>query len=378
MADQDIISTQIFQAKDLSFKSVTVYEDQAEVHRKLVLTLQQGLNRIQVENLPPKLDSETFRVDGHGSATIHEVQFKNRGWQEKKDEDSEELKELKKQIKELEEKKSKINVSLNTYVKHLKALDSLTTNVLKFSTSDVEKQPKLFDDAAEASLEKLFGYHEKKSSEIGIKGCQYEKEIKEIDEEIAKIKSKISQSQSNMVNKKSVVILLEATQADAKIELDITYQSKNASWKSSYDFRVRTNGKSEENKLQLVYFGNIQQSTGEDWKDTELILSTGQLKSAGSLPTITQLNAKFKSQSRRPVPPSCTFGGKPTAPFNFGTTQPATNQAPVLFGARASSQATSTSATFGAGQSSQNTGVNASTDQIEQPPTPPSVEFSNS
>uniref|UniRef100_A0A914DEZ5 DUF4139 domain-containing protein n=1 Tax=Acrobeloides nanus TaxID=290746 RepID=A0A914DEZ5_9BILA len=179
-----------------------------------------------------------------------------------------------------------------------------------------------------------------------------------------------------MINKKSVVILLEATQADAKIELDITYQSKNASWKSSYDFRVRTNGKSEENKLQLVYFGNIQQSTGEDWKDTELILSTGQLKSAGSLPTITQLNAKFKSQSRRPVPPSVPpFGGKPTAPFNFGTTQT------VLFGAVPASgslfgstgQTTSTSATSGAGQSSQNTGANASTDQIEQPP---SVEFS--
>jgi hypothetical protein len=49
MPDQNIISTQIFQAKDLPFKSVTVYEDQAELHRKLILTLKQGLNRIQLE-----------------------------------------------------------------------------------------------------------------------------------------------------------------------------------------------------------------------------------------------------------------------------------------------------------------------------------------
>jgi hypothetical protein len=62
MADQDIISTQIFQAKDLPFKSVTVYEDQAEVHRKLVLTLKQGLNRIQLEVI--------FRTNTRGGAKV--------------------------------------------------------------------------------------------------------------------------------------------------------------------------------------------------------------------------------------------------------------------------------------------------------------------
>ena len=48
-----------------------------------------------------------------------------------------------------------------------------------------------------------------------------------------------------------------------QITLQLAYIIHKAKWNAAYDCRVD----SKTNSMQLIYYGNIQQSTGEDWKD---------------------------------------------------------------------------------------------------------------
>lgn len=156
---------------------------------------------------------------------------------------------------------------------------------------------------------------------------------------------------------------------------------KNANWKPSYDFRVQTNAKDGTQKLKLVYFGRIQQKTGEDWKDAEIILSTGQPKHAGSLPKMSQLNAKFKprvfpmkggvahvQQSLfGAVPPGVPAGPqKPSVGALFGS--PASQTTGLFGGVGGHQQEQQQPQGFGFGTAVQEA-------QVERPPTPPPVKF---
>jgi hypothetical protein len=67
----------VFQARELPLKNVTVFTDRAEIKRVFTVELQEGLTDVVVENVASTIDSDSVRVDGLGTATIHEVQFKD-------------------------------------------------------------------------------------------------------------------------------------------------------------------------------------------------------------------------------------------------------------------------------------------------------------
>lgn len=64
----------------------------------------------------------------------------------------------------------------------------------------------------------------------------------------------------------------------------------------------------------MMYYGKIEQSSGEDWNGAKLILSTAQPAFGGRLPTLGRLEAKF---SKPVVPMHRAFGA--TVENKFGT-----------------------------------------------------------
>uniref|UniRef100_A0A0M3IQP6 DUF4139 domain-containing protein n=1 Tax=Ascaris lumbricoides TaxID=6252 RepID=A0A0M3IQP6_ASCLU len=71
-----------------------------------------------------------------------------------------------------------------------------------------------------------------------------------------------------------------------------------ASWKPSYDIRVSTaNDKKETTSLTMCYYGVIEQNTGEDWKASELVLSTATPSIGGCVPPLSTLAASFRPRN---------------------------------------------------------------------------------
>jgi hypothetical protein len=63
-------------------------------------------------------------------------------------------------------------------------------------------------------------------------------------------------------------------------------------WASSYDFRLNsTTNEKKETSCQLVYYGSVENDSGEDWKDVQLSLSTATPSSAAKPPALKTLYA---------------------------------------------------------------------------------------
>jgi len=75
------------------------------------------------------------------------------------------------------------------------------------------------------------------------------------------------------------------------VVLTFRYIVRRASWSPSYDIQVR----SGEHAVELVYYGSVLQSTGEDWKTVKLFLSTSDPSRAVSPPLARQRSIHFQS-----------------------------------------------------------------------------------
>jgi uncharacterized protein (TIGR02231 family) len=72
----------------------------------------------------------------------------------------------------------------------------------------------------------------------------------------------------------------------------VTYVVSNASWTPKYDIRVFGN----DEEMIINYYGIIRQSTGEDWNDTKLSLSTAQPSIGGNIPKLNTLNVNLEEK----------------------------------------------------------------------------------
>ena len=92
-----------------------------------------------------------------------------------------------------------------------------------------------------------------------------------------------------------------AAPAATKATLRVTYAVRNARWTPLYDARLDTGAKDRKPALELVRRADITQSTGEDWSNVSLGVSTVRLARGGSAPELTSLIVQYP-QAPRPAP----------------------------------------------------------------------------
>ena len=79
-----------------------------------------------------------------------------------------------------------------------------------------------------------------------------------------------------------IVVVVEAFDA-TKAEFDLSYFVSSAGWTPSYDLKVEQLNQ----PINLKYKASVFQSTGEDWNNIKLTLSTGDPQLGGEKPTIS-------------------------------------------------------------------------------------------
>ena len=79
------------------------------------------------------------------------------------------------------------------------------------------------------------------------------------------------------------VFLQVICKRSGEIPVDLSYYTPNAGWTALYDIRVN----SKTNKVKMVYKASLTQTTGIDWKNTKLTLSTGTPNFGVSAPILT-------------------------------------------------------------------------------------------
>ena len=112
---------------------------------------------------------------------------------------------------------------------------------------------------------------------------------RDLDREIARLEA----GRNTTPPKKLEVRIDLNTDAAAPALLRVTYAVPGARWMPVYDARLDTGGKDHKPSLELVRRAEIVQTTGEDWTDVALAVSTVRTAHGGSAPELRPLIVRY-------------------------------------------------------------------------------------
>ena len=150
-------------------------------------------------------------------------------------------------------------------------------------------------ESALNDLTRYLEYYQKQLLQIDTSKASINKQIEELQQKILETNREVaSLNQPNSRERTDVTVVLHSAEK-TEVQLQYSYIIRGCSWTPSYDIRVTTST----NSLQLQYYGNIVNSTGEDWKNVQLQLSTAQPSAGGSPPKLPGTVVQYYS----PPPP---------------------------------------------------------------------------
>jgi uncharacterized protein (TIGR02231 family) len=270
------------QAADVDAKSVidavTVYPDGASVTRVITLDLPSGEHTLVAPDFPLTLDPSSLRVEGEAEAkfTIGAIDTRP------PPPTPVNLPELDRRIEALKDQRADLQGTI-----------AAATARRKFAERFAQASPAGIGDKGEArplaEWRAAFAAvaEEVATADAAIRDA--ERKQRDIDREIARLETDRA---SKPPSKLEVRIDLAATAA-TKATLRVTYAVRNARWVPLYDTRLDTGTKDRKPALELVRRAEITQTTGEDWSNVALAVSTVRIARGGNAPDLTSLIVQY-------------------------------------------------------------------------------------
>lgn len=263
---------------DTRICEVTVYDDQALVTRKGVVQLTGTEQELIVDQLPLSLISESVRASGKGTAVrllgvrtertlTTEVIAQN-------------LAQLQQDIEQLEDQKRQGQDLLTLLNLQRNFVKSLSTQYLERLARLANPEPLNLDQIREL-LEFIGQQYNEFSSAI----AQCDKEQRQLDKQLQVLRQQLQQRSALSAQERFTVIVSIEPSAKGEFELEVNYIVEQINWTPAYDVRFSTTNE----KIQLSYLAEVMQSSGEDWPDVALTLSTVK----PGLSTVTPLLAPW-------------------------------------------------------------------------------------
>jgi uncharacterized protein (TIGR02231 family) len=264
--------------------AVTVYPDGASVTRIVELDLPAGENAAVLKDFPLALDPSSLRVEGEAAAklTIGAIDAKS-----PRAAPPANLPELDKRIEVLKDERTNLEGAIDAANARRKFAERFADTSPTGIGEKGEARPIAEWRAAFAAVgDEIAG------ADAAIRDAQ--RKQREIDREIARLEQDRAQKPPN---KLEVRIELAAA-APTRATLRVTYAVRNARWTPLYDARLDTGARDRKPALELVRRAEITQSSGEDWSNVALSVSTVRTARGGSAPELSSLVVQYPQPPR--------------------------------------------------------------------------------
>jgi uncharacterized protein (TIGR02231 family) len=264
--------------------AVTVYPDGASVTRVIALDLPAGDNTLVAKDFPLTLDASSLRVEGEAGTKLTIGAIDTRP---PRPVPPANLSEIDKRIEALKDERANWQGAI-----------AAAEARRKFAERFAEASPAGLGEKGEARpLSEWRAAFTAVSEEVAaadtaIRDAQ--RKQREIDREIARLES----DRSAKPPAKLEVRIDLAAQAASKATLRVTYTVRNARWTPLYDARLDTGAKDRKAALELVRRAEIVQTTGEDWSNVALGVSTVRTARGGNAPDLKSLIVQYPQVPR--------------------------------------------------------------------------------
>lgn len=251
-----------------SIKHVTLYVQGAEINRSSSVDLPKGESEVHFIGLTNSIDPNTIQIGGNGDFTImgvsHYLDYLNAAPKSKLQltyEDS--VVYLNEKIQKEQEYRSVLQ-SEKTLV--------MANQQMKGTNSTLTAE----------ELESMANFFRTRLTELSEKLFQSNKQERAYVAERTRIQQQLNGIQVKRNTSTGVVVVTVKAEKTTNANFDLSFISRNAGWVPSYEVR----GGEVDAAVNLTYNANVQQSTGIDWKDVKLTLSTGHPLVNNTKPTL--------------------------------------------------------------------------------------------
>jgi hypothetical protein len=248
-------------------KTVTVYKSGAELSHTVSSVLQQGNNELVIEGISNQLDINSIQVSCPSGVTIMSIEFSNNYLHAA--ESSARIKLLYDSLTMVQIELDRINASLATTADLLEVLKA-------------NRNIKGSQGLSVAELMKLMDYYKSKSNELQHESSTQRERQKRIATQLDAIKAQIKEEEKKNSRISGRIFLQLSVAAAGKADFKVSYITQNAFWTPYYDIRVDD----IKSPLKLVYKAKLVQTTGIDWKQVKLALSTSVPNQWGNAPLL--------------------------------------------------------------------------------------------
>ena len=256
--------------------SATIYWGLAHITRSGRVEVKPGMYRVICDDLPKGFNESSLQVSGLGTAnaTVLGVDIVQRRGEVT---ETPRYKELKDRLDLLTAQKDSLGITLAS----LQERKAFISNLGSYPFRERNDEEKL-DIFRVTDWKTLIDFLEKERTLAERTTYHINKKVQEIRKEIDWITAELNSMRSKGTWNKRVAIECEVF-SDGLLDLDLTYIVPGASWEPEYTARYQTS----DGTLELVYNAKLSQVTGEDWKNTSVMLSTAQPQVGAAPPKLT-------------------------------------------------------------------------------------------
>jgi uncharacterized protein (TIGR02231 family) len=236
---------------------VVVYLSGVEFSHQIAVHLSPGRNILQFEGLSPKLDERSIRVNTSGDVSVLSVTSKLDYLY--KNEDKPRIKSLKdsllilnRKIQLLADERNSLTVEKDLLLKN----QSIGGEQNGVSVLELQK-------AAEFYATKVFEINKRVSQIDNLTG-DYTVDLTNLNLELNELNGRQSYQRTQI----SVLI---SSESDFNGTLDLNYYVADAGWAPYYELRSEEIGQ----PVEIIYRAHVFNNTDIDWKNVNMILSTG-------------------------------------------------------------------------------------------------------
>jgi len=265
-------------------EKIIVFSEGAQVTRSTKVSFEAGKTELIFQGISPKIDKQSLQVKGKGNFTIlsviHQNNFLN-------------TQQHREEITSLEADKRNWELKKTTEINVLSILQNeeniLAKNQVVGGTNSGLKT---------IDLKEAVDFHRQRLIDLVKQKTEVAQKITAIDSALVKLDKQLKALNSSDESATSdVVVTVSANSSIVNAAFEINYYVFNAGWYSNYDLRVEN----VNNPIDLLFKANIFQSSGEDWKDVNMSISSGNPTESGVAPTMNpwylNLNQRRNSQT---------------------------------------------------------------------------------
>lgn len=254
---------------------VTVFLNRAQIFSHVQSQVSPELTEILIEQLPTNIDPQSIQVSGKGNFTIMSVKH------------SLSYTEPQKNLKEV----ALLQDSIDKY--------QFRADLLKSEKEVLQKEEQLLlanqsirgeqTGVSSEELRKMAEFFRKRMLEIRTACIKIDRDLKKQSEKVQSFQNQLNQLTHRKNQPSSHIVVAVLAEAKTTARLDFNYLVADAGWTPVYDLRA----KDSKSPVQLGFKAMVFQSTGYNWEDVKLTLSTSNPTLSGLKPVLSSTYLNF-------------------------------------------------------------------------------------